>query len=242
MAKAPITAPTHPELAALHKRHRKALFWRGADGAEALVFGRRIVACRPRGKLREGVLESPGEIGKTARAVLAGTAVPKRRAGTAETEVYVAYNHAGGVCCWSRDRAVAGRSAKRADGFVKAFIVPAFPDSTGPAFGGRHGIPEHVAPPWRKADHPRGGTTEVQSVLLPKALFPTKRSAITWLRAQPKPFKADRIEDSGKVRPGHYWRARQFDPRRGVRHRIKAFGSEGIKAVIEAKGRRKAAA
>lgn len=232
-------------------------FWRDGKGAEAVVCGRKLAAAAPGGKVREtsaavlrvgrgGDVPQIGDVarellgaeGRTTDEVLASRRRPKRattrKPKAAEVKVYAAYTNSGRFCCWHEERKVAAASAKRSKGFVRTFMV---------TFG-RHriptGIPEYVAPPWRKADHPRGGTTEIQSVLLPKEKFPTKADAAIWLVAQKKPFRADRIDDSGKVRAGRYWRARQFDPRRGVKHRAIPFGNSGIQAVIEAKGRKTA--
>jgi hypothetical protein len=88
-----------------------------------------------------------------------------------------------------------------------------------------------------RSSHPRGGTTDVQSVLLPKAQYPTPREAAAWLRDHN--FRAREIEDSGKVREGRYWRARQYDPRPGYRKRTIPFGDSGILAVTEARGPRR---
>jgi hypothetical protein len=239
---ASIAKPRRPELVARYERGgRKAVYYRSNDGIEAVVAGGTITACKGRGKVKEGpasVLRGKSAVGlgDAARMLLEGPGgTPIGTKGL--VTVFVAYTHAGGVCCWSRERDVAAASAKRRQGFVRAFMVPAFRDTDGP-----QGIPEHVAPPWRTSDHPRGGTTEIQSVLLPKAKFPTQADAALWLVAQKKPFRADRIEDSGRVKAGNYWSARQHDPRRGVRYATIPFGQSGILARIEAKGTPKQAA
>jgi hypothetical protein len=88
--------------------------------------------------------------------------------------------------------------------------------------------------PEGKEGHPRGGHTEVQSILLPKESFPTEESAEAWLEEHE--YRTD-VEDSSRYGfGGKFWRARQFDPQPGTRHRVIPFGASGIEAVIEATG------
>jgi hypothetical protein len=122
---------------------------------------------------------------------------------------------------------MAGRASSRAPsvrGYALAFGAPSVRGSRSRPRGPR-------------ARHPQGGTTDVQSILMPKEQFPTKMAAATWLREHNR--RSRPLEDSGKVRPGRYWRARQYDPRPGYRKRTIRFGESGIKAVIEVRGARR---
>lgn len=94
----------------------------------------------------------------------------------------------------------------------------------------------HVGPGAARRAHPRGGHTDVQSILLPKEHFPRKRDAVVWLKKYG--HHHDRIEDSGKLHEGRFWRAQQRPPsqRERVRFRVIPFG-ERVMAVIEARGR-----
>ena len=80
----------------------------------------------------------------------------------------------------------------------------------------------------KKHSHPRGGHTDVQSIRLPKKLFPMKFQAQAWLHEHGFKTGIDEMRN--------FWAARQRDPHPGARMRTIYFGAGGIEAVIEAHG------